>query len=236
MGKQRPRRIGLGMKPREVSATAGQTEGLKEVEMEVVLGEPEGGDHKLSPVQNLESQPAEEAEEPIVAQIEDFDRLPEPTEAGEDLLAEMLKKSQETTGAAAQVIPTPEEESGIPVDQMGLEPTTWPTYGGIERTAAPADINKTPPFTLKPTIADIEDAINRYGSEGVELRPNGEIVIRPTIGELPNGDYRATVRIAECYVEGCRQQAEADGVSLEDWLTGHLHSYLEGWWAMPGSR
>ncbi len=36
--------------------------------------------------------------------------------------------------------------SGIPAEICGLEPTTWPTYGGIERSALPADINKMPPF------------------------------------------------------------------------------------------
>jgi hypothetical protein len=57
-----------------------------------------------------------------------------------------------------------------------------------------------------------------------------------TLGELPTGEYRATVRLAEGYVEGAKQQAEADGISLEDWLTLQLNAYLEQWWMAPGPR
>ena len=57
-----------------------------------------------------------------------------------------------------------------------------------------------------------------------------------TLGELPTGEYRATVRIAEGYTEGAKQQAESDGVSLEDWLTIQLNAYLEQWWFANGPR
>jgi len=214
MGKQRPRRIGLGMKPREVSATAGQTEGLKEVEMEVVLGEPEGGDHKLSPVQNLESQPAEEAEEPIVAQMPVFEPPPAVPQEVLDTLADLMKKSQELTGATAErldklVEMVREERRGRP----------YPEDDGS-----------------KPSIAEIEKAIESGAK--VEMAPNGDVTIQPAapLGELPNGEYRSTVRIAEWCVEGVKGQAEADGISVEDWLTLRLTEHLEQWWAMPAAQ
>ena len=56
------------------------------------------------------------------------------------------------------------------------------------------------------------------------------------MGQLATGEYRHTVRIAEGYVEGAKQQAEADGVSLEDWLTSQLNAYLEQFWFAQGPK
>jgi hypothetical protein len=47
------------------------------------------------------------------------------------------------------------------------------------------------------------------------------------IGELPTGEYRHTVRILEGYIEGIKTQADADDLSLEDWLTRELGQALE---------
>ena len=88
----------------------------------------------------------------------------------------------------------------------------------------------------KPSIAEIEKAIESGAK--VEMAPNGDVTIQPAapLGELPNGEYRSTVRIAEWCVEGVKGQAEADGISVEDWLTLRLTEHLEQWWAMPAAQ
>jgi len=210
----------------EVSAVEVQPEVPVEAVLEGVGGDSEGGPLALGSLQNLDSQPQKEVEAPenpengvIVAQIGDSASL-----------EEQLKQSA---------------EGGVPAELAGLEPTTWPTYGGIERTAGPADINKTLPLDGKKTYAigvDVGIGEDRSVAAVVRSGENGavdELVAMldlKALGELPTGEYRATVRLAEGYVEGAKQQAEADGISLEDWLTLQLNAYLEQWWMAPGPR
>ena len=56
------------------------------------------------------------------------------------------------------------------------------------------------------------------------------------LGELSNGEFRATVRIREGYIEGIRQQAAADNMELEDWLTMRFADYIEQWFFAAGSK
>lgn len=49
------------------------------------------------------------------------------------------------------------------------------------------------------------------------------------LGPQPNGDFRIIVTIPEGYVEGVRQWAESDGLSMEEWLDHRLSDYLETW-------
>jgi hypothetical protein len=235
--------------PAEVSGVEVQPEVPKEAVLEGVGGDSEGEGLALESVQNLESKPQKEvdaAENPengvIVAQTGDSASL-----------EEQLQRSA---------------EGGVPAELAGLEPTTWPTYGGIERGPAPADINKTLPlapddprnfggvevirtisfeeaekikkqYVIGVDCAAGEDhgaaAVVRLGANGAADELVEMLDLKP-IGELATGEYRATVRLAEGYVEGAKQQAEADGISLEDWLTLQLNAYLEQWWMAPGPR
>ena len=256
MTKQRPRRVGLGMKPREntvniqpsaqadtvapeveVSADAVQPEASEEVELEQVLGESEGTPLGLSSLQNLDSQPQEEKLEventPIVAQEAVFEPFPAVPQEAFDTLEDLMKKSEEVSGAGPQFtvkpIPGREYSDLTPTTEAALARSVYQDGKSEPEVDKVTVYRRTPDeqyFEVSGGYDITFDAVN----SAVQIR-------QPEImGQLPNGDYRATVRIAEVYVEGCKQQAESDGISLEDWLTGHLGSYLENWWGAPGAR
>jgi hypothetical protein len=274
MANQKNRRIGMGMSLRKSATTTGEleipavlakesvslTEGHEEVAKEAVeegvIGEPQGGNLESVFPGNGETKTVEAAapgeNEPIVAQSDDFDRLPEPTEAGEDLLAEMLKKSEVATGAGPQftVKPIPGREfsnfGGPTEEQLARsvyeEGKTDPRdFAGIETTRM-ITFEEAAQMGLPPVEGADGYVIYRDGhgemwkSDGKSVSRIGEILDLKPLGELPNGEYRATVRIAEWCVEGVKGQAEADGISVEDWLTLRLTEYLEQWWAAPAAR
>jgi hypothetical protein len=235
-------REGVGVssstKSAELSANVGQPEVPEEVEMEVVLGGRESTHLELTGVQNLESEaPATEGDtkgdiegDTIVAH---FDRLPEPTAAGEDLLAAMLKESASEIFPQFNVKPIPGREFsnfGGPTEEQ-LARSIY--HEGKTPILDVAAVQKAwNEVTFNEAAQGFGDAFFAAG----HAQSKEAAKAFTFLGELPNGDCRATVRISEVYVEGCKQQAEADGVSLEDWLTGHLGGYLENWWSMPGSK
>jgi hypothetical protein len=203
----------------------------EEAEMEVVLGGRETPPLELTGVQNLESEQPEvegvidgvTGGDTIVARNPIFEPIPAVPQGAFDTLEAMMKESKMAT---AVVIEATLKESASAPDRLGYADITEVTMKALAeaREGKPSDdINKTPSFGDEFFAAG-------YSQSKAAARAF------TFLGELPNGDYRATVRISETYVEGCKQQAEADGISLEDWLTGHLHSYLENWWAMPGSK
>jgi hypothetical protein len=112
-----------------------------------------------------------------------------------------MKKSEAATGAELQftVKPTPGREFSIYNDGKGL----------------------------KPTIAYIEKAMDDGAK--VEIEPNGDVKITPAVycGLLSNGDTRTTVLVREGYWDGVVSAAEADNVSVEEWLTNELAQRLE---------
>jgi hypothetical protein len=263
MTKQKKRRIGLGMEARNgsvpqvgvLSTESAHEVVAEEAEMEVVLGGRETPPLELTGVQNLESEATDAGGvtggDTIVAQNDDSDRLPEPTAAGEDLLAAMLKESASEIVPQFNVKPIPGREfsnfGGPTEEQLARSiyedgKTDPREFAGME-TVRMVTVEEADKWKKSYGIGiDIGMGEDRSSAAVVRLGENGaadELVamldLKP-IGPLPNGEYRATVRIAEVYAEGCRQQAEADGISLEDWLTGHLGSYLENWWGAPGAR
>ena len=104
-------------------------------------------------------------------------------------------------------------------------------------------------FIKPPTGEEIRDSggvemVRLMSREEVERRYPAYVLdkdgsvrrLEPQMGELPSGEYRHTVRIAESYVEGAKQQAEADNMTLEDWLSLQLNTYLEQWWFAAGPK
>ena len=276
MTKKRPRRVGLGMKPRqtpvntavstelevpvseiEVSGTAAQEEAVKEAVVEGVEGNESGVPLESGGVQILDSEYAEVGEElqntPIVAQKPDFEPLPAVPQEAFDMLEDLMKKSEEVSGADLQFTvrqipgrefsnfggPTKEQLARSIYEDGKTDPRE---FAGMETvrmvTAEEADKWKKT-YAIGVDYGSGEDkgaaAIVRLGENGAADEVVEMLDLKP-IGTLPNGDYRATVRIGEVYVEGCKQQAEADGISLEDWLTIHLSSYLENWWSSAGAK
>jgi hypothetical protein len=212
--KKRPRRVGLGMKSREVSADVVQQEVPEKAVSEVVVGEPEGGGLDLSPVQILDSEYAEVGEmvgkEATVAELQAF----EPQSCGP-----AIQVDPETANALDAMIAASKEERMAEVTRSIMEDGKQYAIGidrgnGEDKSVA---------------------AIIKMGEDGApdELI---EILDMPNMGQLPNGEYRATVRVPEGYIEGIKAQAEADNQSLEDWLSFQLQERLEQWFFAVGAK
>ena len=266
MTKQRPRRVGLGMKPREYSGTqgvsnhaeekhlgyvsttpsvaVGREEAPIEGEIEAVSGIAEGGNHDFSSRQNSDSTGPEVGEEvsispkavesaPIVARNTNFIHFSDVSEHTIDSLEEMLKASEKVTELD-------------PRDYAGIETSRMITFEEAAKMGLPpvegADGYSI--FNGKQYAIGIDKGIGEdHGAASViRLGENGdpdelvETLGMTTLGELPNGEYRSTVRVGEGYIEGIKAQAEADGQSLEDWLTFQLQERLEQWFFAAGAR
>ena len=66
----------------------------------------------------------------------------------------------------------------------------------------------------------------------------GRVMLKPDSGPViqPNGDLSVLVSISEEYVEPVRQWADAEGKTVEEWLTQQLGSYLESWGSPAQTR
>lgn len=80
------------------------------------------------------------------------------------------------------------------------------------------------PMGKRPTIAELEELLNRHGSEGVSLETNGAVKL--AIGPQPDGSEKFIITIQEGYTDAVRQWAEADGVTVEQWLSDRLYEYV----------
>lgn len=58
----------------------------------------------------------------------------------------------------------------------------------------------------------------------------------PLLGQRQDGTYGVVIGIAEGYIEGVKQQAESDNMTIEAWLEQKLNEYLEQWWFAAGQR
>ena len=247
--------------PTEVSAVEVQPEGLVEAVLEGVDGDSEGEGLALESVQNLESKPPEEEiaaenpeNEPIVAQTSSFEPVPAVSQEAFDTLEAMMKQSEVLTGTdlkfTAKPIPGREFSDGMSPEQMrNLERSvyedgkhTFVDVAGVDGVRKVLSLDEAAKMGLPlvdgaDTYVIYRDGVGEmWKSDGKIVSKIGEELNLNPVGELPTGEYRATVRLAEGYVEGAKQQAEADGISLEDWLTLQLNAYLEQWWMAPGPR
>jgi hypothetical protein len=191
----------------EVSGVEVQPEVPEEAVLEGVDGNSEGGTLRLEGVQILDSQPQKEGES---AENPENGVIVAQSEGFEPVPA----VSQEAFDTLEAIM----KESKAATGATKNEPEVIPPWHGKMMDEALAAL-KDPIRTVLATTT----------MEGV-------VTEEVQMGELPNGEYRATVRLAEGFVEGAKQQAEADGISLEDWLTLQLNAYLEQWWMAPGPR
>lgn len=258
MSNQRPRRVGIGMKPRQSVETQGispedrieepdqvsesgvQTEVPEEVEAEVIAENSEGGDHKTSSLQNLDSETNEEApkgeKEGVVAQNPVFDPPPAVPQEAFDNLAALVAQSEEVTGAEPMF--TMQPIPGREFSDLG-GPTLEQLATSVLNDGKGSAFSQGKQYAISIDHASNEDrtcaAVIRMGENGTPDELVEMMNLKP-LGELPNGEYRATVRVGEGYIEGIKSQAEADGVSLEDWLTQQLQERLEQWFFAAGAR
>lgn len=218
---QKARRIGMGMKPRaQEEASLPTTEGHEELPsdpiQEHVPAAVGGGD--------LESVSAEQPEEVSEPEAEKEPELhatevPAAPEEAFDALAAVMKASEGASGAEPQV------------DRIDIYRQT-PDHEYILQQSA--EIDRLAEKMLPEMMEGLEKIVPICeDSAEFELKCGLQAF---AMGILPTGEYRHTVRIAESYVEGAKQQAEADGVSLEDWLTIQLHAYLEQYWWANGQK
>ena len=209
---QKNRHIGKGMKPRGNQRVKPQREANKVTEhstdegqqtpaKEVVL-EPEEGNETPG---NLEPENGEkplqnlENSEPIVAHDEGLEAALNES-GGEVIDAEFADVEQ----------PGADLETGMAVE-AGTVKDLQPPCGGEPRGK-------------RPTIAELEELLNKHGSEGVSLEPNGAVKL--ATGPQPDGSEKFVITIQEGYPEAVRQWAESDGVPVEQWLSDRLYEYI----------
>jgi hypothetical protein len=212
---QKKRQIGKGMKARgnkrvkpqketKMMAQQSTTEGQQIPVLEAVL-EPQ--DVNETPG-NLEAEKGEKS----LQNLEDSEAIV----AHDDGLEAALNESGDVIdGEFAEV----EESESRPA---GDHHTVGDDDGDLETamavgTGTVAELNR-------PTVAELEELINRHGSEGVSLEPNGTVKL--AIGPQPDGSEKFVVTVQEGYTDAVRQWAEADGVPVQQWLSDRLYEYI----------
>lgn len=216
---KRKRKVGQGMKPRlatdakepSLSADAGQTQVVSEAQTGVEVGTQTGDTLEAEKVQNLES--PQEVENPLsVAQV-DQGEAPEVVTTN---LEDLMRDSVDARGP----------QRCCELDTNG--------DGNCNIHSAPGEFRKVQ--NVITSIAEIEDVINRRGSENVRLEPNGEVIVMPMLGQQEDGTFKMVVTVREGIIEPLRQQAEADRQTPEEWLSERLGDYLDNWWSPAASR
>ena len=100
-------------------------------------------------------------------------------------------------------------EDGIHAEDMGLEPTTWPTYGGIERGSMPIttqNIN-TPSIPPPPQAAPLPPPTPSYTPAAPEPTKVVQRRRKPMVKEFGKAHSYAEKRLAEAL----KERAEAMG-------------------------
>jgi len=150
---------------------------------------------------------------------------------------DLSAKTEQIADNQAVVAQTPAEQSDIETikklleeaghqENMVIEPTpemikalesTIPKFGIV---TTPHDFPRELPWE-KPLYKRSED---------------GSVVVVPEgLGEQPDGTYKLVVTVPEGYIGGIETQAEADGVSLERWVSDRLEEVFQSWWSAPKS-
>lgn len=227
MNEGQKRKVGQGMKPRGETAektadiTAVPTdEGQAESIIQPVLDREEGeqGSEHLEAdlVQNLDSAEGPE-KSPTVEPFCGFDaRLetffhPTPPEV-----------EQVTAGSL----------SGLESLQAALEQSG---FVKIDASDTPQGVN-----CYQPTPAEVDKMasvlVREVQKEPLAVERINNIPRIHSLGEQLNGDFKTVVTIQEGYIEGVRQWAEADGKTMEEWLSDFIAGYLENYGSPARSR
>ena len=106
-----------------------------------------------------------------------------------------------------------------------------PVMGGLRRATPEEEeafrqqtvIRTVRPFTAE-ELATLDDL------------PAGKITLRSELGEQPDGSFNVILRLEEGYIEAVRQWAEAEGLSVEEWVARQFSHYLETWGQPAKSR
>ena len=235
---QKKRQVGKGMKPRgnkrfrtqketnkvtNQSTNEGQERGAPEPILEAEVRnetpgnlEPENGENSLQNLENSEAIVAHD--EGLEAALKESGASEEPQFTAQPIpgreFSDLMWPSLDQIARAIY-------ENGKPQAGVDLE-TAMAVGTGTVKDLQP--LRNESSIGSRPTIADLEEAINE--KRRVEVKPNGGVEIGPRIGLQPDGSYGVVVTIQEGYWEAVQQWAEADGLLVERWLSDRLYEYI----------
>ena len=158
--------------------------------------------------------------------LETADRVQE----GGGLLEEISTISDKT--AENEKMPSVAVSEGQSLDEMLAQSKQEnPVMGGLRRATPEEEeafrqqtvIRTVRPFTAE-ELATLDDL------------PAGKITLRSELGEQPDGSFNVILRLEEGYIEAVRQWAEAEGLSVEEWVARQFSHYLETWGQPAKSR
>lgn len=222
-------KVGVGMKPRgqksnkaeKLPTAEGQPKSIIAPVLEKAEQEQKGGSLDPKTVQNLES-----AEEPKTAVSVAYEGE---AEAKTDAPVCDRCNQPYTWNPAVDAFEHDDNCSSDPLASILLSSKTTDD----EKLLA-IELDKhgdlKPSEAKKPTIAEIEEAIDR--GDQVTLQPNGQVDIIPLLGQQPDGTFKMLTTVQEGYIEPIRQWAAQDGKTPEQWVDDALASYIESW-CMP---
>ena len=149
---------------------------------------------------------------------------------GGGLLEEISTISDKT--AENEKMPSVAVSGGQSLDEMLAQSKQEnPVMGGLRRATPEEEeafrqqtvIRTVRPFTAE-ELATLDDL------------PAGKITLRSELGEQPDGSFNVILRLEEGYIEAVRQWAEAEGLSVEEWVARQFSHYLETWGQPAKSR
>ena len=72
--------------------------------------------------------------------------------------------------------------------------------------------------------------------ELMRFAPGQRISVSSPLGPQADGSFGAVVTISEWYVEGCKQAAESDGRTLDQWMSEQFQFFLDGYFTPNKGR
>ena len=72
--------------------------------------------------------------------------------------------------------------------------------------------------------------------ELIRFAPGRKISISSPLGPQADGSFGAVVTISEWYVEGCKQAAESDGRTLDQWVSEQFQWFLDSYFSATKAR
>ena len=234
MENEKNKRAGIGQKPRgrqqtrgiealpsekPVASNEGQEEGVKDPVSETADRVQEGGG-LLEEISTISDKTAENEKIPSVAVLE-----------GQSLEEMLAKSKQENPVMGGLRRATPEEEEAFKQQAAARavrnEPIVCRTLTGEELDSIPVSGGFIAERLMsKEEAHEVLDSISR----------RVDAALHPKIGEQPDGSFNVILRLEEGYIEAVRQWAEAEGLSVEEWVARQFSHYLETWGQPAKSR